>query len=488
MEKLISITLMALGSTICMAQVPANDDPCGAINLPANPSCTTTSSTNVNATATSGIPAPGCAAYTGQDVWYRVTVPASGGVRISTFSGTMNDSGVAFYSSLTCAGPFTLLGCDDDSGQGNMSRLTLTGLSPGSTIWVRVWEAGGGQGTFNICALDMSPCGLPNSNDYCPSPATLTQGPGTFSATTDITFGADQPGNVASVFCGTIENNSWYKFVAATTTHTFPITSVTGCINGWGIQGHVYSVTHDAQGCCTSFTSMSNCYNPGNTTLGTITATGLTIGQTYILMIDGYAGDGCEFTISGWSAIGILPVELSEFSGTPESYGNELRWTTESEYNNDYFEIQHSRDGYHFETVGVIQGAGTIHQQQHYNFVHQGVEAGINYYQLEMTSTNGGKSYSKMIAIKSENISGLFHAYPNPAHSELVMEFQSGHDQEMTIQLVNAAGAVISTESVYVHEGYSNFFRDLSELSAGVYTLIVSTDQSSQKERIIKID
>lgn len=479
---------MAISSAVCLAQVPANDNPCGAINLPANVTCITTAATNVNATATAGIPAPGCAAYTGEDVWYRITVPASGGIRVTISAGSMHDSGLAFYSAATCLGPFTLLGCDDDSGQGNMSRLTAGSLTPASILWVRVWEAGGGTGTFNICAEEFSSCGLPNNNDYCPSPATLTQGAGNFSASTDVTFGADEPGDVADVFCGTIENNSWYKFIASSTVHTFPIISVTGCINNLGIQGHVYSVTYDAQGCCTGFTSMSNCYNPGNTTLGTVTATGLTIGQTYILMIDGYAGDGCEFTISGWSAIGILPVELSEFSGTPETYGNELRWTTETEWNNDYFEIQHSRDGYHFETVGMVQGAGSIQQQQEYHFVHQGVEDGMNYYQLQMVNTSGGTSLSKMIAIKSDNISGLFQAYPNPVNSELVLEFQSGRDQNMNVQLIDAEGAVVTAETVYVHEGYSNFFRDLSELKSGVYTLVVSTDQSIQQQRIIKID
>lgn len=390
---------------ICVTSpVPlTNDDPCTAQSLTVGTSCSYTAGTTVGSTNSSGVPAPGCASYSGPDVWYSIVVPASGSVQINSNTGTTTDGGMAIYSG-TC-GSLTLISCDDDSSpNGAMPMISATGLTPGATIYVRMWDYGGGTGTFSICAMETTACGGAANNDYCPYPATLTQGPGTFSATTDVTFTQDQPGNLTSVFCGSIENNSWYQFTATSTTHTFPIVSVTGCVSGYGIQAQVYSVTYNASGCCTGFTSVSNCYNPGTTTLGTVTATGLTIGQQYLLMIDGNAGDGCEFSISGWTATGILPIELASFSGVALETANELQWKTLSENNNDFFEVKHSRDGYHFTTIGSVSGAGTTIEEQDYNFTHHGAPSGVSYYQIEQVDFSGKKPLLRLFSFNGKTV------------------------------------------------------------------------------------
>jgi hypothetical protein len=290
----------------------ATDNPCTATSLTAGATCVNTAGSNAGATNTPGIPNPGCASYNGQDVWYSFVVPASGAVQINMTAGTMTDSGMAIYSAASCTGPFTLIECDDDDGPGSMSMINNATLTPGTTIWIRVWDWNGGTGTFSICAQALAVCGvLGANNDFCPFPASLTVGTGNFSSTTAATFTADQPANVSNVFCGSIENNSWYQFIATATTASFPITSVTGCTSG--IQAQIYNVTYNAAGCCANFAAISNCYNPGNTNLGTVTATGLIVGNQYLLMVDGFAGSNCNFTISGWTATGILPIALIQF-------------------------------------------------------------------------------------------------------------------------------------------------------------------------------
>ena len=114
--------------------------------------------TNVFATASSGAPAPGCASYSGGDVWYQVTVPASGSITVETNNNSSNitDTGMAVYSG-TC-GSLTLVECDDDdSDDGNFSLISLSGRTPGEVLLVRVWEYGGGtEDTFQVSAYDAS--------------------------------------------------------------------------------------------------------------------------------------------------------------------------------------------------------------------------------------------------------------------------------------------------------------------------------------------
>lgn len=469
-------------STLCFA----TDNPCTATVLTPGAACVNTAGTNVGATNTpAGIaPAPGCASYNGQDVWFQFVVPASGAAQINMTAGTMTDSGMAIYSG-PCGGPLTLIECDDDDGTGAMSMINNSTLSPGTTVWIRVWDYGGGTGTFSICVLAVGPCGAPAANnDYCPFPAQLTPGVGNFSATTAATFTQDQPANLTSVFCGSVENNSWYQFTATSNTASIPITVVSGCT--FGIQAQVYNVTYNAAGCCTNFTSMSNCYNPGSTALGTVTATGLTVGNQYLLMVDGNGGANCNFTISGWTATGILPIELKAFTGERTAEGNYLSWATESKNNNDYFEVLHSRDGDHFEKIATISGAGTTTTEQFYSFLHQGVGSGLHYYRLKQVDFDGTTYESNIIAIKAQGTNGLYSCFPNPVNDRLSIQLEASKDENMRFALIAADGTVVWSETMNVSSGSSIIEQSMEDMKAGVYTLTIETMNGIHQERIIK--
>ncbi|MCF6130855.1 fibronectin type III domain-containing protein [Flavobacterium wongokense] len=149
-------------SRACVAPL-TNDECSGAIALTVGSTCNYTTYTNSGATGSSGMTAPGCANFLGSDVWFSVVVPATGEIDVDLQTGVMTDSGIALYSG-TC-GALTLLDCDDDSSaNGLMSFLQRTGLTPGQTIYIRVWEYGNdNNGTFGICV----------STPSCPSPADL---------------------------------------------------------------------------------------------------------------------------------------------------------------------------------------------------------------------------------------------------------------------------------------------------------------------------
>src|SRR3989338_197906 len=467
-----------------------NDDPCSAISLTVGATCSYTAGTTVGSTNTAGVPAPGCASYSGPDVWYSFVVPASGSVQLDSSPGTTTDGGMAIYSG--ACGSLTLIACDDDSSpNGAMSLINATGLTPGSTIYIRMWDYGGGTGTFSLCVAAAQPCGVSGptagTNDYCPTPATLAQGPGTFSATTDVTFSSDQPGNVSSVFCGSIENNSWYQFTASATTASFPITYVGGCVSGWGIQAHVYAVTYTA-GCCSGFTSVSNCYNPGNTTLGTVSATGLTVGQQYLLMIDGNAGDGCEFTISGWTGTGILPVELVGFRGISTDVGNHLTWMTLSEKNNELFEVKHSLDGINYTTVGIIDGAGTTTIDQYYEFVHETAPKGINYYQIEQVDLDGRRNPSEVISVnRTEALGQIAVVYPNPTKHSSIIEYISEYKDEVFVTVHDQSGNLIFSKQFPLKEGANQLNLPSEEWVKGVYVITTKTDTVVIRKKLIKV-
>ncbi len=134
---------------------PANDDPCGAIALALGTTCSLTTYNSASATATAGIPIPGCSTYSGGDVWFKFVAPASGAVTIRTGAQSITNLAMALYSATACNGTFTLIECDDNDGIGNMPFLTFSSvdLVVGNTYYVRVWQSGSSNGgTFDLCA------------------------------------------------------------------------------------------------------------------------------------------------------------------------------------------------------------------------------------------------------------------------------------------------------------------------------------------------
>ncbi|WP_027378285.1 T9SS type A sorting domain-containing protein [Chryseobacterium daeguense] len=141
---------------------PVNDVCSGAIALTVGGNFAANAITTTNAGAlTDGTTS--CQTSRGDNVWYTVVVPASGNLKIETQGVTgsgFTDTILSVHSG-TC-GSLTSIACDDDAGVDNYSLVTLTGQTPGTTLYVSVWRytgtAGGGSttGQFKLSAYDAS--------------------------------------------------------------------------------------------------------------------------------------------------------------------------------------------------------------------------------------------------------------------------------------------------------------------------------------------
>lgn len=69
--------------------------------------------------------------------------------------------------------------------------------------------------------------------------------------------------------------------------------------------------------------------------------------------------------ILGLNGGGALPIELLEFTAKSDLNNSvALEWTTASEVNNDYFELQKSNDGVNFETFAKVKSKGNSNTQK----------------------------------------------------------------------------------------------------------------------------
>lgn len=148
----------------------------------------------------------------------------------------------------------------------------------------------------NTCSSSTTICDI---NGYC--------------GNTSSAYTVDTWSGLDNAFSGSIENNSFINFVAGGTTVTFNLW-VYNCRDGNGIQVMVFS-SNNCAGAVTNHLTWNPGSAPNRAQLFTIN--GLVAGRTYSIMIDGYANDICDYTITTNSNSNILtPPVISASSNT----------------------------------------------------------------------------------------------------------------------------------------------------------------------------
>ncbi|MBL8002157.1 MAG: T9SS type A sorting domain-containing protein [Flavobacteriales bacterium] len=287
-----SNTTCATLTITCAPPPPAatNDNPCNATALTPATTCVNTVGSNAGATATTGPPAPTCASYAGGDVWFSVVVPAGGAVTLSSTAITgslFTDGGMAAYTATSCSGPFTQVGCNDDFN-GLMPLLALTGLAPGSTLWVRFWEFGNNAvGQFNICATIPPP--PPTNDNPCQATALTVNNNCVYGSYSNV--GTTSTTAVPAPSCGFyFGSDVWFSFVA-------PASGIALVQTQAGTLTDADMSLYSATACNGTFTEILCDDFSGPGTMPALTFTNLNPGQTYYLRVWGYAGATGTFNL-----------------------------------------------------------------------------------------------------------------------------------------------------------------------------------------------
>lgn len=197
---------------------------------------------------------------------------------------------------------------------------------------------------------------------------------------------------------------------------------------------------------------------------------------------------------SGASFMGVqqqLPVTLSDFYAKAISCNKiELYWETDSEKNNDYFEIERSLNGKDFFKIGKIFGTNASNGSS-YTFTD---ETNLNgkslfYYRLRQVDFDGIFENFNIIKIENhcDNDNVSIALYPNPAFDRMNVEL-TGFKAIDYVDLVitNAIGEIIKKfNKISVNKVHE---LNIRELNPGVYTLKVLDTDVSLVKRFIKVE
>ena len=169
-----------------------------------------------------------------------------------------------------------------------------------------------------------------------------------------------------------------------------------------------------------------------------------------------------------------LPIELISFRGMCNDLNVKLIWSTAVEINNDFFTLERSSDGLNFNEIAQIDGSGTINKISNYDYIDLDPAQGLNFYRLKQTDYDGSFNYSNPINVKCDaTVTEFFTVYPNPAKSELNIEFFETNTTKH-IEIIDAQGRLVF-ESDIINKTKIN----TDNYSLGVYLVKLSYPQNN---------
>ncbi|MFT4534128.1 MAG: hypothetical protein ACJA1A_001482 [Saprospiraceae bacterium] len=187
------------------------------------------------------------------------------------------------------------------------------------------------------------------------------------------------------------------------------------------------------------------------------------------------SGNGNDCTIS---AVGIsLPVIWTDFELKKETEDFvRLNWSTAIEVNNDFFEIEYSKNGIDFQSVSTVKGAGNSFEKTDYSYSHVHYFDGIVYYRIKQVDFDGNFSYSEIKEIYSQK-EKFFIVSPNPAQETVYI---SGPQSVVIIHIFDINGnKILTTTSTQI---------DIRDLETGLYSILIDNGRITQSQQFIKIN
>jgi len=195
-------------------------------------------------------------------------------------------------------------------------------------------------------------------------------------------------------------------------------------------------------------------------------------------------GSASPWVLSNVSAP--LPVELLYFSAKMKNRNVFLDWSTASEINNSFFEVQRSDDNERFEVIEVVNGAGNSTSVLSYKSIDEKPYEGISYYRLRQVDYDGKYSYSETVAVMLGSTNDFNFVFASPAQSmeEVILGFESSIEEAVEINVTDILGKTISSEILHPKSGFNRMSIELPRMTSGIYFVTIANSSFSASKKI----
>ncbi|MEO0897582.1 MAG: T9SS type A sorting domain-containing protein [Bacteroidota bacterium] len=179
-------------------------------------------------------------------------------------------------------------------------------------------------------------------------------------------------------------------------------------------------------------------------------------------------------SLSTWTlaTFATFPVEWLDFTATPNEAQVVCQWSTASETNSDYFQLQRSTDGAVFEDIVQVKAAGNSQQTRHYEGIDRSPLSGRSYYRVKQFDQDGSSDVSQMVEVfYRPDFSAML--YPNPSRELTNLVLQNNHAKTYSFEVTDSRGKTCQSFTKHLTEGLHEIPLDLTPLSRGIYHLSI---------------
>jgi hypothetical protein len=182
-----------------------------------------------------------------------------------------------------------------------------------------------------------------------------------------------------------------------------------------------------------------------------------------------------RFTLANSSGgINPLPVEFVAFDVKAQNNNAKLTWTTASEKNADFFEVQRSHNGLEFAPIGYVKASGNSNELKHYFFNDPLTNQGIVYYRIRQVDFNGEFVFSETKSLKNSMVKS-FDIFPNPASaSNFKLEVPADRFGDVKVSILDYSGRLIVEKKI--DKVVEIIGSDQLNLSQGIYLICMMDD------------
>lgn len=185
------------------------------------------------------------------------------------------------------------------------------------------------------------------------------------------------------------------------------------------------------------------------------------------------------FTLASTTPMNPLPVALLGFSGQCEDEQAVLRWSTATEFNNDFFTVESSFDAVNWAAIATIDGAGTTSMQTNYSWTDPSVPIRNVYYRLLQTDNSAVTTTHNIVYLENCQMTGNgLSIYPNPAKNIVTILTD---ETLMGVSVLNPEGKIVENIPIDLQNKQIRF----DEMPNGVYVIRITTPEKTFNQKVV---
>ena len=178
-----------------------------------------------------------------------------------------------------------------------------------------------------------------------------------------------------------------------------------------------------------------------------------------------------------------LPVVFGDFSGAFAGKNVQLTWETKSEINTKEYEVLKSNNGSSWASIGTLPSKNSSTGAA-YSFTDNSVPDAVSYYQIKLTDLDGSNSYSPVIIMRKDGISGIT-LLGNPARATINLNISNTATATYRFELYSIDGRKVASQ-VYNHGGGSGKVSiAVPGNNKGAFMLRISNGNENQTMKVI---